>query len=114
VGGECSRGKPRNNSTKEVLNMHITWPLIVGWLIVGALAGSLAGMVVMRSKVGFGRLANLAVGLVGAIVGGFLFKIFNINLGLRNVVVSFEDLLEAFIGSLILLLGMWLVRKYRS
>jgi uncharacterized membrane protein YeaQ/YmgE (transglycosylase-associated protein family) len=94
--------------------MHITWPLIVGWLIVGALAGSLAGMVVKRSKVGFGRLANLGVGLVGAIVGGFFFKIFNINLGLRNVVVSFEDLLEAFIGSLILLLGMWLVRKYRT
>lgn len=94
--------------------MHITWPLIVGWLIVGALAGSLAGMVVKRSREGFGRLTNIGIGLVGAIVGGFLFKIFNIDLGLRNVVVSFEDLLEAFIGSLILLLGMWFVRKYRT
>lgn len=94
--------------------MHITWPLIVGWLIVGALAGSLAGMVVKRSREGFGRLANIGIGLVGAIVGGFFFKIFNINLGLKNVVVSFEDLLEAFIGSLILLLGIWFFRKYRS
>ena len=94
--------------------MQITWSLIVVWLIVGALAGSLAGIVVKRSKEGFGRVANVGIGLVGALVGGFVFKIFNINLGLSNIVVSFEDLVEAFIGSLIFLLGVWLFRKYRS
>jgi uncharacterized membrane protein YeaQ/YmgE (transglycosylase-associated protein family) len=92
--------------------MQNTWSLIVVWLIVGALAGSLAGMVVKRSKEGFGRAANIGIGLIGAIVGGFFFKIFNIDLGLRNIVVSVEDLIEAFIGSLILLLGAWFVRKY--
>ena len=84
--------------------MQITWGLIVVWLIVGALAGSLAGMVVKRSKEGFGRVVNIGIGLVGALVGGFFFKIFNINLGLRNIVVSFEDLVEAFLGSLLFLL----------
>jgi uncharacterized membrane protein YeaQ/YmgE (transglycosylase-associated protein family) len=106
---------PRTNSTEEVgFKMQIAWPLIVVWLIVGALAGSLAGMVVKRSKEGFGRAANIGIGLVGALVGGFFFRIFNINLGLRNIVVSFEDLAEAFIGSMIFLVGVWLVRKYRT
>lgn len=105
----------RSNSTEEVgFKMQITWPQIVVWLIVGALAGSLAGMVVKRSKEGFGRAANIGIGLVGALVGGVFFKIFAINLGLTNILVSLEDLAEAFIGSLIFLLGLWLVRKYRA
>ena len=94
--------------------MQITWELIVVWLIVGALAGSLAGMVVKRSKEGFGRFTNIGIGLVGALVGGFFFKIFNINLGLRNIVVSFEDLVAAFLGSLLFLFVLWLFRKYRT
>ena len=94
--------------------MQITWSLIVVWLIVGALAGSLAGMVAKRSKEGFGRLTNIGIGLVGALVGGLFFKIFNIDLGLRNIVVSVEDLVAAFVGSLFFLLVLWLVRKYRT
>ena len=107
--------RPKTNSIQEVsFPMQITWSLIVVWLIVGALAGSLAGMVIKRSKEGFGRVANIGIGLVGALVGGFFFKVFNINLGLRNIVVSFEDLVEAFLGSLLFLLVLWLVRKYRT
>ena len=69
--------RPKTNSTQEVsFPMHITWEIVVVWLIVGALAGSLAGMVVKRSKEGFGRLANIGIGLVGALVGGFLFQDF--------------------------------------
>ncbi len=103
------------NSTQEVsFPMHITWQLIVVWLIVGALAGSLAGMAVKRSREGFGRAANIGIGLVGALVGGFFFKIFNIDLGLRNIVVSFEDLVAAFLGSLLFLFVLWIVRKYKT
>ncbi len=94
--------------------MHITWATIVVWLIVGALAGSLAGMVVKRSREGFGRLTNLGIGLVGALVGGVFFRIFNINLGLKQIVFSFEDLVAAFLGSLVFLLVLWIVRKYRT
>jgi uncharacterized membrane protein YeaQ/YmgE (transglycosylase-associated protein family) len=94
--------------------MHITWATIVVWLIVGALAGSLAGMVVKRSKEGFGRVVNLGIGLVGALVGGFFFKIFNIDLGLKNIVFSFEDLVAAFLGSLLFLLVLWIVHKFRT
>ncbi len=44
---------------------------LIGMLIIGAIAGFLAGRL-FRGK-GFGLLGNMAVGIVGALVGGFLF-----------------------------------------
>lgn len=81
------------------------------WLIVGGLAGSLAGRVVMFSREGFGPWTNLAVGMLGAFVGGFLFNLFNIDLGLGELKVTFEDLIAAFVGSLFCIVIWWLVRK---
>ncbi len=46
--------------------MKITVDDVITWLIVGALAGWLAGMLVKRRKQGFGHLANLGIGLVSA------------------------------------------------
>ena len=71
-------------------------------------------MAVKRSRKGFGRAANIGIGLVGALVGGFFCKIFNIDLGLRNIVVSFEDLVAAFLGSLLFLFVLWIVHKYKT
>ena len=39
-------------------------------------------MLVKRRKEGFGRLWNLVIGLIGALIGGLLFKVLGINLGL--------------------------------
>lgn len=44
---------------------------LIGWIIIGLIAGWLAGKV-SRGK-GFGCLANTVLGLVGAIVGGWIF-----------------------------------------
>jgi len=44
----------------------------IGWLIMGALAGWLSGELV-RGK-GFGCLGNVLLGLIGAVVGGWLFE----------------------------------------
>ena len=87
---------------------------IIVWLIVGALAGTITGRVVMRKKQGFGWWSNLGVGLVGALVGGFLFNLFGIDLGLGELKVTFEDLISAVAGSLLFLLVLALVRAYRS
>jgi uncharacterized membrane protein YeaQ/YmgE (transglycosylase-associated protein family) len=43
----------------------------LGWIIVGLSAGWLAGKVTRGS--GFGLIANLLLGLIGAIVGGWIF-----------------------------------------
>ena len=93
--------------------MNITIDQLIVWLLVGALAGSVVGMLVKRTKKGFGHITNLGVGLVGALIGGFLFDLFNLNLGLGQIAISFEDLVAALIGSLIFLLIVYLIRKKR-
>jgi uncharacterized membrane protein YeaQ/YmgE (transglycosylase-associated protein family) len=92
---------------------NITVPDVVTWLIVGVLAGSLTGMIVKRRKEGFGHLANLGIGLVGALIGGLLFKLLKINLGLLSeVTISLQEIVAGLVGALIFLAVLWLVRKY--
>ena len=94
--------------------MNITIDEVIVWLIVGALAGWLAGAIVKRRKAGFGRFGNLGVGLIGALIGGLLFNLFGIDLGLGKIAITFEDLLSALIGSLIFLALLGIVRLRRK
>jgi len=91
--------------------MNVTVSQIIVWLIVGALAGSLTGVVVKGTKKGFGPFTNLGIGLVGALIGGSIFRAFNIDLGLGDLAISFQDLLAAFLGSLTFLWLVWLIQK---
>ena len=91
--------------------MNVTASQIIVWLIVGALAGSLTGVVVKGTKRGFGALANLGVGLMGALIGGSIIRAFNIDLGWGDLAISFQDLLAAFLGSLIFLWLVWFIHK---
>jgi uncharacterized membrane protein YeaQ/YmgE (transglycosylase-associated protein family) len=60
---------------------------------------------------GLGLLRNLGLGLVGALVGGLLFRVF----GLAQVVaISLRDVVAAFVGSLIVLVALWIWRRYQS
>ncbi len=113
LGGELPRHKRYRiyGARHFRLEMQITFIQIIVWLIVGALAGSLVGRVVKRSREGFGRWTNLGVGLIGAAVGGFLFDLFGIDLGLGELAISFEDLVAAFVGSLIFLAAVQIVSK---
>ena len=45
----------------------------IGYIIIGALAGWIAGMI-MKTKEG--RLLNIVIGIVGALIGGFLLSFF--------------------------------------
>lgn len=91
--------------------MNVTVSQIIVWLIVGTLAGSLTGVVVKGTKKGFGPFTNLGIGLVGALIGGSIFRAFNIDLGLGDLAISFQDLLAAFLGSLIFLWLVWFIQK---
>ena len=84
---------------------------IIVWLIVGALAGTLAGRLMTFSKQGFGFWTNMVVGMLGALVGGFLFWLFHINLGFGEIKITFEDLISAFIGSLLCIIVWRLIRR---
>jgi uncharacterized membrane protein YeaQ/YmgE (transglycosylase-associated protein family) len=70
---------------------------IIVWLIVGAIAGWLAGKVVRGG--GFGLIGDIIVGIVGAIIAGYLFPYFGINLGTGFV----RAIIDSFIGAVILL-----------
>jgi uncharacterized membrane protein YeaQ/YmgE (transglycosylase-associated protein family) len=93
---------------------HLTLGEFVVWLIVGALAGSLAGRIATLSKEGYGIWINIGVGMVGALLGGFLFKLFKIDLGLGELNVSFQDLVAAFVGSLLCIFLGWMARRAGS
>jgi uncharacterized membrane protein YeaQ/YmgE (transglycosylase-associated protein family) len=99
----------------ESHSMKINPDEVIAWLIVGALAGSLAGMIVKRHRAGFGRILNLAVGLIGAVIGGVVFKMLHINLGVvGSITITSEEVVEAFLGALLFLAVVWFVRKMRT
>ena len=93
--------------------MEITIGEVVIWVIVGALAGSFTGAIFSRRKEGFGKWGNLAVGMIGALIGGVIFDALEIDLGLGDVKITFEDLISALVGSVLLLLVIWMLRRGR-
>jgi uncharacterized membrane protein YeaQ/YmgE (transglycosylase-associated protein family) len=92
--------------------MQINLYEIAVWLIVGLLGGTLTGLIVKRTKRGFGLQTNLALGLAGAIVGGLLFRLLNLFPNLDKISVSLRDIAAALVGSLLILAGSWLWRRY--
>lgn len=74
------------------------------WIIVGIIAGFIAEKVMNRSM---GLLGNLAVGLVGALLGGFLFNL----IGLGDDGGLIYSIIVATVGALALL---WIVNKVRA
>lgn len=77
---------------------------ILFWLIIGALAGWLAGKI-MRGG-GFGVVGNIIVGIVGAIIGGALFGM----LGLPPASML-GSLISATVGACVLLYIVSLAKK---
>jgi len=73
---------------------------ILAWLIVGLIAGWLAGMVMKGG--GYGVVGDIIVGIVGALVGGFLAAwLFGVQDAINGI--NFISLLTAFLGSVILI-----------
>ena len=83
---------------------------IIVWLIVGALTGTLIGRVAKGSKSGYGIWKNLGIGLIGAVIGGFLFNLLNID-WLKEISISANDILAAVVGALIFLGILAVIRK---
>jgi len=79
--------------------MHILW-----FLLIGLFAGFLAGHI-MRGR-GFGLGGNLVIGVIGALIGGYLFQ----WLGLTYE-GSLGTLLSAMVGAMVLLFAIGLFKK---
>ena len=87
---------------------------IVVWMIIGGFCGSLVGRAVTRTKQGFGLLRNLLLGMGGSLVGGLVFNFFQLDFGWGDLSISFEDVIAGVLGSLLVLLVTWGIRKYRQ
>lgn len=72
---------------------------ILAWIIVGALAGWI-GSIVTGTNEQMGAVANIVVGIIGALIGGFLFNLLG---GEGFTGFNFWSLFVAIIGSVILL-----------
>ena len=81
---------------------------LIIWLLVGALIGWLASMV-MRTDAQQGALLNIVVGIIGAMIGGFLLGGPTINSNALNVTA----LVVSFIGAVVLLAIVNLVTRGR-
>jgi uncharacterized membrane protein YeaQ/YmgE (transglycosylase-associated protein family) len=82
---------------------------IVGWIVVGFLAGALSGAVV-RNRTAGGCLANILIGILGGIVGGFLAReLFDVE----QVVGWVSAFVVALVGAIIVrwLLGLVETRR---
>ena len=75
------------------------------WVVIGAVAGWLASAVVGG---GFGLLGDIVVGVVGAFVGGFLFRALGVGTPFGGLAGT---IFVAFIGAVVLLLCLRLIRR---
>ncbi len=69
---------------------------IIAWLVVGLLAGWMAGLVMKGG--GYGMLGDIVVGLVGSLVGGFLVGFF-----VQGVEGFWGSIVVAFIGACVMI-----------
>ena len=71
-------------------------------LLIFLLTGLVAGWIASLILGGGGLLRNLIVGVIGALVGGYVLKLANVTLPVGNAWVS--DLLTAVIGAIIVII----------
>jgi uncharacterized membrane protein YeaQ/YmgE (transglycosylase-associated protein family) len=88
-----------------------TFAQVIVWIVVGLLGGSVAGFLIKWDRTGFGFARNLGLGLAGAFVGGLLFRVFGLFPELDKVSISLRDIVAALVGSLIVLVGIWVWRR---
>ena len=74
-------------------------------LVIGAIAGWLAGLIVRGA--GFGLIGDIIVGIIGAVIGGWLFG----TLGIWPGGGLIGSLIVAFVGAIILLYIIRLIRR---
>jgi uncharacterized membrane protein YeaQ/YmgE (transglycosylase-associated protein family) len=78
---------------------------IILWLIIGAVAGWLAGKIVEGT--GFGLIVDIIVGIVGALIGGWLAGVLGIAIGGGLI----GSLIVAVVGAVILLFALRLIKR---
>jgi uncharacterized membrane protein YeaQ/YmgE (transglycosylase-associated protein family) len=78
---------------------------LIIWLVIGAVAGWLAGQIV--KGYGFGLVGNIVVGIIGALIAGWLLPLIGFAVG-GGIIAA---IINALIGAVILLFVIGLFKK---
>ena len=78
---------------------------LIASLIIGAIAGWLAGQIVRGA--GFGLLGNIVVGIIGALVAGWLLP----RLGIVLASGTLGSILDATVGAVVVLVILSLIKR---
>ena len=78
---------------------------LVLWLLIGAIVGWLLGLIL--KGYGFGLIGNIAIGIIGAIIGGALLPLIDFVLAYGVI----GGIINAFIGAVIFVLVIGLVKR---
>jgi uncharacterized membrane protein YeaQ/YmgE (transglycosylase-associated protein family) len=84
---------------------------ILAWIVVGLLAGWLAGLVVKGS--GYGCIGDIVVGVIGALLGGWIASYF-FHMGDPISGINLQSILIAFIGAVIFVFILRLIGRRRN
>lgn len=77
---------------------------LIIWLIVGAIAGWLAGLIMQGG--GYGLIGDIVIGIIGSVIAGWLFGTYMpIGSGVVGAIIS------ATVGAVILIFVLRLVRR---
>ena len=87
------------------LSLSIDTHSLIIWIVVGAIAGWLAGTIVKGG--GFGLIGDIIVGIIGAFIGGWLAGVLNIHVG-TGIIAA---IITATVGAAVLILLLRLVRR---
>ena len=79
---------------------------LLSWIVVGLIAGWLAGMVMKGG--GYGLIGDIIVGVVGALLGGWIANTF-LHIGAGMSGINLYSILIAFAGAVVLLVGLRLL-----
>lgn len=74
---------------------------IIGWLVIGLIAGWIASQVMGAG--GYGLVGDIIVGLIGAFIGGLIARLLNIGGPSASDPISWVSLIFSIIGAIILI-----------
>jgi uncharacterized membrane protein YeaQ/YmgE (transglycosylase-associated protein family) len=89
-------GSTKRSTLMDLNNLTLSPGSWLVWIVVGLVAGFLASRMVKGG--GYGLVGDLVVGLIGAVIGGFLLGFF-----VQGTVGLFGTIVVAFIGAVVLL-----------
>lgn len=97
-----AQADPLNQTVTVTFNVN----QVITSVIVGLIAGVLASVLARGRRFGF--IGSIILGVLGAVVGGFIFSLLNIQIApgsplLQGIEIRLIDILVAFVGALIIL-----------